>query len=1746
MTQPDPIVLNVDPSNFVAGLSQAQQATGGFVTSLRGVPLAVGPMQRSLDAITPKRATLLGFSALAAGAADTQQQLVGVHVQSKLVGTDFNQMSGGIRTLAKELPIGNAGARAMYSTLTQLGVAGTGVVKPLNSVDTAVNTLQKSALRFVPGMTKMSTSVENLFGNRGKMTDPGTERRVAALATTFAKLGGATGEDPNGLATGMIQLNRVMGTGLKTDRVEKFADSVTTLSVQTGASASGILSFSHAIAPMARAAGIGELGVLGISTAFNRMGEDGTGAATAVNKIMGDMSRSLREGSPQLEIYAQIVGKTRKEFTDLAKNNPAEALTQVTEALGKDPQNAPRKLESLGMDGVRTQRYLQELSQTGQLRSSIATANSSYGNGSTEAASKDAFGGLADSTQRAAAASKDLADSLGTPLLGPLTLVSDALGMMASGIGKVTGSHASQGLLGMAAWAGGLALVGAKLVGPGLRAAGFGQLATSGPVRGLLGGFAMARAGQDPAQAAASRAGRLGGAQYISRQQAGLPVGTGFMSRVNQGFERVGQGLGGASVASGGPGGGYSALRLAGAAPGLAVGSLLRTQAEQMRLARTNFSERSMTMKPYGAETQKAVVDRKAARDAYSGEQSRIKAAAGEGKVSLTRGGFAAEETIARKQMVAQLKVVNAEYMKSLATGSGAVGGFARQVAMGTASLARQSLATGGTAVIRGGAAIGGKVASAFGGPVGVGLMVGMAGYSAYSKNKANAAAEADRERTGTGMLDNYRAAMGDSAVQTIPIAQRQAADATSIAKNTSSMEQALTIGSEAKRAAALTTTPAYKFTGSASSAGALLRMEQHTSGFTPSDVARIRADLIKQYNTDGAATALSGLSTSTARDPLTSGDTSDIADTVTGVGQAKEKGGILSAIKRRALDGNRGWKTGLGARGSQHDYNLLTDESKDAITAVSKNIQARQGERQKYGVGYAQQEARKEMDAAIAAAQGTNSNSVLQQTAKSFMTDNGMTAHDVNWDDLKKAGSFSAYMQTKEGAGGEGWKSRVGSSTDAKVDPGREPSIMESRLAGTDNKLKGWFGPEKSAASDAIAASAASPETASVQNASLTTLMDEAKKAGTSLVDLAISSVKAADANGNASDATHALMMSLNAAAHQAMAANAPFQSDAANAMDAAKVAAGEAQLVGNDPETQAKRAGGKTDLTQIQNDASAAAKARLTAQREYEVGSARQAEDFATSTKYNTTDHDRQMGRQADDVALQNKRAGEDNDKARDRAQRDYDKARTRGEEDFHLSMFRGERDFNISISQSNEDFNKARLRAVRDFNISMKRQIEDSANTLFDPYKRIATQPVWDTQTLISNMKEQNDQVRAQLANLQSARSSGLSDSVISMLGLNDPNNAQQLATMVGALANDPALAAALNASAGTRKTLAEQLLGDPSNLNVQRQKEDLAKGLADMAKDFETNQERSWSGFKRGQADAYADFGKNQLRQSADFQSQMDRMAQDYDTAVKRMAESTSLAVQRANEDFGIAVARAQTSYDLLVKRAGEDLARADQIITGTLAQLTEALNKTLTGQFGAYQNLTQNGMKGWLGVLQAYAGQWHDIVNGLSTGINVDMTTTTKPGGGANTTSFGNKRYAEGTIVQAPGSGHHAILGEQGPELVLPLDQRGARYLLDVLNRLGPGPRPQSSALEARAVADATSRVGLHGADTDRRTAAAASTVVYDQSVHHTYSGVTIEHVEMAATDPMDFVRQAQAIASRANLTPSKPSGARSA
>jgi hypothetical protein len=426
--------LNADVSGYTAQVTAAQQATMGLATGVDRLASSMGGLAKfaGRQLLHFSFGTGAAISGAVADAASLEKQLGTLRATTTVTGASMGEMKRQLDNAFSSFPVARSDLVQLMGTVTNLGV-----VAP---------------------------------------------KTVGIATSSYTKLGAAAGEDPNQLASGGLQLNRQMGN-LDPSMIDKYNNALLTVSKNNGVAVSSVQDFSSAIAPMARAAGIGEAAVMGIATAFAKTGSDGALAANTFNSLLADMTKLSQTGSPDLVKYANFVGKGVEQFRG---EGGTQQTTQLFDQLAKGDQRASNFLESQGYS-TRALRTYTAIGQGGGLQPYISQAqDASHDSKNLDNASQAAFSGLTNSITMVMNEFTKLGEMIGQPFLGPLTDAVKAFGKLMETLNKII---AAMGPIPgwMAAFAGALALP------IGLAVANMGRIATMSLIKGAVGKGSMPR-----------------------------------------------------------------------------------------------------------------------------------------------------------------------------------------------------------------------------------------------------------------------------------------------------------------------------------------------------------------------------------------------------------------------------------------------------------------------------------------------------------------------------------------------------------------------------------------------------------------------------------------------------------------------------------------------------------------------------------------------------------------------------------------------------------------------------------------------------------------------------------------------------------------------------------------------------------------------------------------------------------------------------------------------------------------------------------------------------------------------------------------------------------------------------------------------------------------------------------------------------------------------------------------------------
>ena len=428
-------------------------------------------------------------------------------------------------------------------------------------------------------------------------------------------------------------------------------------------------------------------------------------------------------------------------------------------------------------------------------------------------------------------------------------------------------------------------------------------------------------------------------------------------------------------------------------------------------------------------------------------------------------------------------------------------------------------------------------------------------------------------------------------------------------------------------------------------------------------------------------------------------------------------------------------------------------------------------------------------------------------------------------------------------------------------------------------------------------------------------------------------------------------------------------------------------------------------------------AAKAKLSEEEQRSLQGANQVAQFGSvQEKFEEASKNLQIGNTTPEMiqqAEESKKALEDTYASLYTMIRNYEKGRAREEEDFNRQRAYQEEDYNRQVMHSNQDFYRGRRHQTADFHRSMERQeeayqlrlsrmIEDYAKTMYDPFQRMMGQSTRSGASMIFNLEDQEEIFRGQLEALEKLRERGLSETAIQQFNLADPSKAQQATSWGDQLTEEEIKE--LNRLVKNREEIAEKFVTNDRNTQCQRMEEDRARQIEYAVEDFQRGMRRSQRQFNRT------------MRRSYDA----------YTRGIRRADEQREISLGRAKEDL---LGFAEDTAKSVDKQAEYVMGKLKELNTGVADELLKLMRK---------------GIKD----LKKYEIPDDDEVAKPTGNTGGDGATVIYPKNHPKNPNA--KKRASGGIAM---NEQLAIIGDGGPEAIIPLNAFGAGFMAESLKQM---------------------------------------------------------------------------------------------
>ena len=316
-------------------ITQLEQKTKDLVVAYRQAQVSGSEDLNKLQHEIHENVTETQKLKTAVASAQTELRgLGGVGAQiSEGINKNFKELRSNITNVA----LGFVGFQAVFAGI-QNGIENAKELSDQTSnLEVELGKTKGGAAALVNELSKLDTrtkltaleDITNIAAKAGV-----SEQNLLGVTQAIDKIKIAFGKDFGDVETGTESLvkliNIFLGPSAVTgDNLLKMGNAIRTLANESVASVPFLNDFSKRMAGLKGIADISLPSVLGLASGFEQFGQSAEVSSTALVKIIPKLANDT-------EKFAKIAGVTQKEFSELLKNNPAEALIKVSEGLVKN------------------------------------------------------------------------------------------------------------------------------------------------------------------------------------------------------------------------------------------------------------------------------------------------------------------------------------------------------------------------------------------------------------------------------------------------------------------------------------------------------------------------------------------------------------------------------------------------------------------------------------------------------------------------------------------------------------------------------------------------------------------------------------------------------------------------------------------------------------------------------------------------------------------------------------------------------------------------------------------------------------------------------------------------------------------------------------------------------------------------------------------------------------------------------------------------------------------------------------------------------------------------------------------------------------------------------------------------------------------------------------------------------------------------------------------------------------------
>lgn len=258
---------------------------------------------------------------------------------------------GTVATKGLTLPIVGAGAAATKFSIDYES-ALTGVAKTTDLTASELENLSQGIRNMAKEMPESATQIASVAEAAGQLGIK--KENLESFTKTMVMLGDSTNMSSNEAATSLARLANI--TGMSQENFDRLGSCIVDCGNNFATTEQEITEMSLRLAGTGKQVGLTEAQIVGFSTALSSVGIEAEMGGNSFSKAFAMMNSAVAKGGDSLKQFADVAGMTSEQFTTAFKQDAAGAMVSFLQGLGNctaQGKDAMLVLDQMGISEIR-------------------------------------------------------------------------------------------------------------------------------------------------------------------------------------------------------------------------------------------------------------------------------------------------------------------------------------------------------------------------------------------------------------------------------------------------------------------------------------------------------------------------------------------------------------------------------------------------------------------------------------------------------------------------------------------------------------------------------------------------------------------------------------------------------------------------------------------------------------------------------------------------------------------------------------------------------------------------------------------------------------------------------------------------------------------------------------------------------------------------------------------------------------------------------------------------------------------------------------------------------------------------------------------------------------------------------------------------------------------------------------------------------------------------------------------------